>query len=405
MFRTYRAVFRAPGSAAFAAAGFVMRMPIAMFPIGLVLIISARTGRYGFAGVLSATYVLGAAVGNPLLARWADRFGQRRMILPWTAVTLGAVAVLVVLLKNDAPDGVLLLPGFVIGFSYMSVGSLIRARWSLVLAGKAELTTAYALESVLDEVIFVAGPLIATLVATHSDPLNVLYVAGVLIVLGAIWLSAQRATEPPTHASGGPAHASALRAPGMPLTVVATVAMGALFASAEVTMVAYCGQHGHRGLSGLMLAMFAGGSAVSGLVYGARTWRSGVLQRYRLQSTIFAVLPVLFLAAVNIGVLAVCAFVVGLGIAPTLITTFGLVEQLVPSESLTEGLAWVITGLSIGYGAGSALVGGIADAHGARVAFSVTIGSGLVMGAVATVLYRRLATVPTPTAAQPAVPR
>lgn len=405
MFRTYRAVFRAPGSAAFAAAGFVMRMPIAMFPIGLVLIISARTGRYGFAGVLSATYVLGAAVGNPLLARWADRFGQRRMILPWTAVTLGAVAVLVVLLKNDAPDGVLLLPGFVIGFSYMSVGSLIRARWSLVLAGKAELTTAYALESVLDEVIFVAGPLIATLVATHSDPLNVLYVAGVLIVLGAIWLSAQRATEPPTHASGGPAHASALRAPGMPLTVVATVAMGALFASAEVTMVAYCGQHGHRGLSGLMLAMFAGGSAVSGLVYGARTWRSGVLQRYRLQSTIFAALPVLFLAAVNVGVLAVCAFVVGLGIAPTLITTFGLVEQLVPSESLTEGLAWVITGLSIGYGAGSALVGGIADAHGARVAFSVTIGSGLVMGAVATVLYRRLATVPTPTAAQPAVPR
>jgi MFS family permease len=395
MFSAYRSVFRAPGSLAFATAGFVMRMPIAMFPIGLVLIISARTGRYGFAGVLSAAYVIGAAVGNPLLARWSDRFGQRRMILPATAVTLGTVAVLVALLKTDAPDGVLLVPGFVTGFSYLSVGSLIRARWSLVLAGKPELTTAYALESVLDEVIFVVGPLIATLVATHSDPLNVLYVAGVLIAVGAIWLSVQRSTEPPVQAPGGPAHASALRAPGVRLVVVATIAMGALFASAEVTMVAYCGQHGQRGLSGLMLALLAGGSASAGLVYGARSWRRGILERYRLQSTIFAVLPVLFLAAVNVSVLAVCAFIVGLGIAPTLITTFGLVEQLVPAAALTEGLAWVITGLSIGYGAGSALVGGIADAHGARVAFSVTIAAALVMGAVANVLYRRLATAPT----------
>jgi MFS family permease len=127
-------------------------------------------------------------------------------------------------------------------------------------------------------------------------------------------------------------------------------------------------------------------------LYGARTWRTGVLQRYRLQSTIFALLPILFLAATNVGVLAVCSFVVGLGIAPTLITAFGLVEQLVPGGALTEGLAWVITGLSLGYGLGSALVGGIADAHGARMAFLVTVVSGLVMGVLATVQYRRLAT-------------
>jgi MFS family permease len=397
MLRTYRAVFRAPGSLAFATAGFVMRTPIAMFPIGLVLIISARDGRYGFAGVLSASYVLGAAAGNPLLARWTDRFGQGRVLLPATAVTLGAVAVLVVLLKTGAPNWVLLIPAVVTGFSYLSVGSLIRARWSLALSGRPELTTAYSLESVLDEVIFVVGPLIATLIATHADPVIVLYVACALIGAGAFWLFAQRSTEPPAHPVGGPSQPSALRAPGVLLLVLATVAMGALFASAEVTMVAFCGQHGHRGLSGLVLAMFAAGSAVSGLFYGARAWQMGVLQRYRLQSTIFALLPILFLAATNVGVLAVCSFVVGLGIAPTLITAFGLVEQLVPGPSLTEGLAWVITGLSLGYGLGSALVGAIADAHGARMAFLVTVGSGLVMGAVATVLYRRLApSVPEP---------
>ncbi len=390
MLRTYRAVFRAPGAAAFCAAGFVMRMPIAIFPIGIVLIISARTGHYGFAGVLSATYVLGAVPGNPLLARLIDRYGQRRMLLPASAVTLAAVVVLAVLLEDDAPDAALAVPTFIAGFSYLSVGSLVRARWSLVLAGRPELGTAYSLESVLDEVIFVFGPLIATLIATHADPIIVLYVCCVLIGVGALWLSTQRGTEPMPRPAGGPPHPSALRHRGVVLLSVGAAGMGALFASAEVTMVAFCGQHGQRGLSGLVLALFAAGSGTAGLVYGARTWRASVLARYRLQAVIFAVLPILFLAATDVVVLAVCAFVVGLATAPTLITAFGLVEQLVPGTSLTEGLAWVLTGLNIGYGAGAALVGGIADAHGARVAFLVAIASGLFTGAAALALYRRL---------------
>ncbi len=195
MVETYRAIFRAPGSFAFAAAGFVMRMPIAMFPIGLVLIISGRTGDYGFAGVLSASYILGAAPGNPLLARLVDRYGQGRMLLPASALTLGSTIVLAILLENDAPDWLLVIPTIVAGFTYLSVGSLVRARWSLVLAGKPELTTAYSLESVLDELIFVVGPLIATLIATQTDPVYVLYVCCALIGTGAVWLSV--ATAPP----------------------------------------------------------------------------------------------------------------------------------------------------------------------------------------------------------------
>jgi MFS family permease len=155
-------------------------------------------------------------------------------------------------------------------------------------------------------------------------------------------------------------------------------------------MIAFCGQHGHRGLSGLPLALFAGGSGISGLFYGAHKWRAGVLARYRLQACIFAFLPLVFLSAVNIWTLCVSAFVVGLGTAPTLITAFGIVEHYVPSVALTEGLAWVLTGLNIGYGAGSALVGGIADAHGARAAFTVTIAAALLMGVDALLLHARL---------------
>jgi MFS family permease len=94
----------------------------------------------------------------------------------------------------------------------------------------------------------------------------------------------------------------------------------------------------------------------------------------------------------------VCAFIVGLGVAPTLITSFGLIEKIVPGSALTEGLAWLTTGLNLGYGAGSAAVGGIADAHGARVAFTVTIAAGLLMGGISLALYRSLRE---PVAAEP----
>jgi MFS family permease len=390
MLRTYRAVFRAPGSLAFCAAGFVMRIPIAIYPLGLVLIVSGRTGQYGFAGVLSACFIVGGVPGAPMLSRLVDRYGQRRLLYPATAVHVASAVVLAVLLEVHAPNWTLVLPTFTAGFAYLSVGSLIRARWSLVLAGQPTLSTAYSLESILDELIFVIGPLIATLIATHVDPVLVLYIAVALVGAGAVWLTAQHTTEPPAHPVGAAAHPSALRSRGMVLLSVSAIAMGAVFASAEVTMVAFCGQHGHRSLSGLVVAMFALGSAVSGLLYGSRTWRADVLSRFRLQALIFAVLPVLFLLATSIPVLAGCAFVAGLGIAPTLITAFSLIEQLVPGAALVEGLTWLLTGLSIGYGAGSALVGGVADAHGARIAFTVTVVSGVATGAAALLLYRRL---------------
>jgi MFS family permease len=247
--------------------------------------------------------------------------------------------------------------------------------------------SAYSLESTLDELIFVLGPLIATVIATQVSPVLVLVLAGLLVGSGATLLSRLRDTDPPPRAVGSPAGRSALRNKGMVLVVLVSAAMGAIFASAEVTMVAFCSQRGEQALSGVVLAAFALGSASAGLLYGARTWRRSLLDRFRLQALSFAVLPPLLLAAFNVASLAVCAFVVGLGIAPTLITTFGLISRIVPIASLTEGLSWLTTGLNVGFGLSAAAVGRIADAQGARAAFSVTIGAGVLLGLLALRLH------------------
>ena len=389
MFERYRSVFRLPGTAAFCGASFVARMPLAMYALGIVLIISARDGKYGFAGVLSACYVFGNAAGQPLLSILVDRYGQRRILYPAGVVHLGSGAVFAVMLKTAAPDWSLVIPAVVFGVSYLPFGSLVRARWSNLLDGRPELSTALSVESVLDEVIFVIGPLVATVLATQADPVLVIWLGVSLVTGGGVWLAALRATEPPAHPRGEVGHVSALRSGGMVHLTIASIAMGAVFASAEVSMVAFCGQHHHRALSGLVLSAIAVGSAASGLVYGAIGWQTSVLRRFRLQSVAFALLPILLLAATNVPVLAACAFVFGLGVAPALITMFGLVQQMVPARALTEGLSWIGTGLSVGYGAGAALVGGIADAHGARAAFLVVIGSALPVGAVGLLLHMR----------------
>jgi MFS family permease len=398
---TYRAAFRAPGTAAFTAAGFVMRLPIAIYPIGLVLLISIRTGHYSFAGLLGGTYVVANGVGMPLLGRLVDRYGQHRVLIPASAVHIAAAILLGVLVGSHAPDGVLLAPAIVLGFSYLPVGSLTRARWSFVLAGQPELTTGYSVESILDEVIFTVGPLIATLVATQVDPLGVLVLGGALVGAGAVWLRQQRSTEPPAHAAGAPRHPSALRCRGMPLLMAAGAAMGGVFASAEVTTIAFCGERDATGWSGLVLAAFATGSAVSGFLYGSRSWQTPVLERFRIQAIVFGLLPWLFLLATSIPVLAVIIFVVGLGIAPTLITAFTLIQELVPAAALTEGMGWFSTGLAVGYGIAAASVGRLADAHGAHLAFLVTVGCGLALAGFALLVHRRLAG--RPTASRPVV--
>lgn len=390
MVGTYRAAFRAPGSKQFAAAGFIGRFAISIYPIGFVLLISLKTGHYGFAGLLSGIYVVANGVGTPILGRLVDRHGQRRLLIPATLVHLASVITIIALVQSRAPNWSLIVPTIVLGLGYLPIGSLVRARWSMVLAGQPELTTAYAFESALDEVIFTLGPLLASVLATQVAPVWVFVMAGVLGITGAVWLATQTDTEPPGHDADAPPHQSALRYPGMILLIVSTLAMGAIFATAEVTMTAFCIERGEKSFVGLVIACFAGGSAISGFLYGARRHDAPVEDRFRRQALILGLLPALFLAAVNIGTVAVIAAVVGTAIAPTLISAFGLVEKLVPTTALNEGMSWLITGLSFGYGIASTVVGHIADAASTRWAFSVGIGAGVLVCVLAVAAHTRV---------------
>ncbi|MFD0317721.1 MFS transporter [Streptomyces flavalbus] len=388
----YRALFAAPGAKAFATAGFLGRMPLSMMGIGVVTMVSQLTGEYGLAGALSATIALSAAVAGPQVSRLVDQYGQRRVLRPATLFSLAAAAVLLFAAHYAWPEWVLFAACVGIG-CVPSVGAMVRARWAALYRGTPQLHTAYSLESVIDEVCFIFGPIISIGLSTAWFPEAGPLLAACFLAVGVFWLTAQRATEPEPHPRerhGGAGGGSALRSRGLRVLVTTFVATGAIFGAVDVVTVAFAEEQGHKGAASVVLAVYAAGSCVAGAVFGLLHVKGAPERRWLLGVCAMGVSMIPLLLVGNLPFLAVALFVAGLAIAPTMITTMSLIEEHVPRAQLTEGMTWVSTGLAVGVAVGSSVAGWVIDAAGARAGYGVPAVSGAVAVAVGFLGYRRL---------------
>jgi MFS family permease len=386
----YRDLLSTPGGKVFSGAAFVARLPIAMIGLGIVLLVVAERDQYGLAGAVSATFALVNAVAAPLIARLTDRLGQTRVLAPAVALYAFFLALFVVLVTAGAPTWTYFATAAATGVFAPSIGSLVRARWGFVLGSNPRLTTAYAYESVLDEIIFVVGPLLVTLLATKVAPHAGLIAAAVLVVAGSAGLLAHRVSEPPPRAGHEDGHPSALRSPGLAALMLIMAFIGGVFGAVEISTVASADHAGRAGLAGPLLACYAGGSATSGLIFGAAHWQVSARRRLLLGTATMTVTVALLPFVGSLAVLAGARFVAGVGIAPTLISGFSLVERIVPEGTVTEGLTWATTGLIIGFSGATWLSGRLVDTAGVPEAFAVAVGSGLLGLAVCGATYRRL---------------
>lgn len=394
--RGYGSLLRTPGAGAFTAAGLLGRMPISMLGIGTVLLVEDRRGSYALAGIVSAAYALGLAALGPLGSRLVDRRGQRLVLPAALAGTAAAVVALVLLAGSQAPAWSLVAVAAVTSLAPAQLGSCVRARWSCTLGRlgrEGEVQRAYAWEAVVDEMVFVLGPL---LVVTGAlvDPAVGLGLALLLCVGGTGWLVAQRGTEPPVLPLQGRRGRSALRAPGMPVLVLSLVFVGVLFGTVEVGMVAFAQERGSTSGSGLLLALVAGGSALAGLAYGALHWVSPLPRRYVLSLLGLAAGLVPLLLAPTVLLMAPAALLAGIAISPTLIAAFAFVDELVPAPARTEGFSWLNSGLGLGVAGGFALSGAVADAAGARTALLVALGAAVAAATTALLGGRALRQAP-----------
>lgn len=397
MMSSYRRILSVPGTALFSGTGLVARLPISMVGLGIVLLVSAATGSYGLAGSVSAAYVLANGGFAILQGRLLDRLGQSR-VLPLAITVFGvSLALLMWSVQDDWPVGLAYAFAVVAGASLPSIGSCVRARWSHALDDADQLQTAFALEAVVDESVYMLGPILVTVLATAVHPVAGLTAALVSGVVGTLAFSAQRATEPPAHphgSSSGPRPRMPWRTV-LPLALVCT-ALGTLFGAAEVATVAFAEEQGNRGYAGFLLALWALGSLVAGLITGAVAWRSGPDRRVRWGAVgmMAAMLPLGFIGSVPLMGLVLLA--AGFAIAPTLIATISLTEQTVPSARLTEGMAIMHTGVVAGVAPGATVAGIVIDASGSSPAYAVAAVAGAVAALAALTVPRTARSTPAP---------
>lgn len=389
MLSTYRGALALPGAWRFSATGFVARLPIAIVGLGIVLYTSAVTGSYAQAGVLSASFQVAAAIGAILTSRVADRVGQARL-LPWL-VSVNALFLVgfVGAVEAGLPLVVQALVIAVAGAAQPAIGSMVRARWAALAGTPEELRGAFALESIIDELIFSIGPMLtAALAFSVALPLPLL-LGAVIGLVGGLALAAQRRTQPaPTgHADREPGtrRRSAMRQPGLPVVVVGALGVGGVFGSYEVSVVAFTQQAGSPGSSGIVLGLWAFGSMIGGIVFGALHWRVPLSRQVLLLAAALAAVLVPAPFIPTIPLLAATTFVAGAAVAPALIANFSLTERLVPSALLTEGLTWTNSGLAFGFSAGTALGGIVVDAFGTTAGFVLPIISAALAAVVALV--------------------
>ncbi|WNV75433.1 MFS transporter [Geodermatophilus sp. DSM 44513] len=404
MLSPYLHVLRTPHTLPMVMAAFVGRLPLSMVGLGSVLLIASETGSYGLGGAVAATGAVTTAVSGPLLGRWADTHGQRRTLLPVLAVFVAAGCVFLPAVKDDWPLWTVFASAGVAGACIPPVASMIRVRWTHLLRGTHRLPTALAMESVVDEFVFIVGPVLVTFLSTTGHATSGVVTAFVLAVVGSVLFAAQGRTEPPPHGHAARTGPAAIRTPGLKVLFVVGAAVGAVLGSLEIALVAYADEQEAMALSGVLIAALAVGSMASGIGWGSVHWRHPL--RHRLVVAL-AVLTVLSLPLALIGdIWLIIPFVVlaGLAVSPSLISSFTLAEVLVPRSATTEAFTWIGTALGLGVALGSSAAGKLVDTAGANTAFLVaTVSAAVATGVVAA--GQRLLHVPAEHAAEPAMAR
>ena len=222
--------------------------------------------------------MIGMALCAPFSGRLVDRYGQRQILLIFAMLNFIGTSALIACIQLGASLEISCIAGAITGASRLSTGTMARTRRAYVTevlnpAQRARtLQAAYAFESVIDEVVFIFAPILATLLCTAVHPLAGLVCCLVSYVVGAVALALQTGTQP-TIESVHQRQSSALTVPGLQVIFAAILFIGISAGAVEVIVVARADALGSRSLVGLLMATLAFSSMLAGFWYGARTFK------------------------------------------------------------------------------------------------------------------------------------
>jgi MFS family permease len=369
MVSKYRSVLSVPGSPGLMLSALIGRMPLGMSSLAILLLVRGTHHSYTIAGVSVGAYAFASAGSAPIQGRLIDRFGRMRVMIPM-AVAQAIVLVGFVLASSADASGATLVPLAALAGGLMPpVSPTARALWRDVFTDPQVRDTAYALDSVVQEVAWVTGPLIVALVVGFTSPeVAVLLVATMCVIGTTLFVRSPLARGSGTRSAHEPRTSvlanHELRAMLAPIALTG-VGIGAI----EVGLPALALHAGSRPASGLLLALWSLGSMVGGLWYGARVWSLSLTHRYRLFlfGAIVCTAPLIIARSIPEGIAA--SLLAGLMIAPMFSCQYALVARAAPSGAQTEAFTWVTASLVAGLSIGSAIAGALIGLAGVSAPF------------------------------------
>ena len=375
-------------------ATFLARLPISMTLIGLLTLVTGVTGSVAAAGLVSGAFALGEAVGGPIIARFADRHGQRVPVLVTALLDAALIALLVAAVAAEAPLAVLVALAAAGGSCMPQIGPMARTRWVILIREGPErglerersVSAAMSVEGVLDETSFVLGPaLVGILTLTLSANASVIGAAVLIGVFGTVF--ALHPTAPPgnTPVAGSDGR---ITHPALLILTVPMFCQGLFFGGMSTGVTAFADAAGHGDLSGLMYAVMGSSSAVAGLMMASLPVGFTLTARTRVAAGGLALLTLPLYLDHGPATLAVTIFVLGIAIGPHIVSLFGLIERAAPPSRLSQSMAIVLSSLILGQALGSMISGSLADAYGHHGAFALATTGGAISLAVTTLVMR-----------------
>lgn len=385
------AVLRAPHTVYLLGTSLIGRLPSAMAALAIVQLVRLSGGDYGFAGLMTALYIVAGAAGQPVLGRLVDRLGQTRVLLVGGAISFAAFLGMAGFVQS-LPTLSLALAA-IAGFTTPPLEPSLRSLWPKLVPPGPRLAAAFSLDAGAQEIIFILGPLLTVLgIAVFGAPGNIV-LAGSLGLLGAILFalnSASRAAVGIARAHG--ASRSPLREPGMLPLVFFTFGVGLPVGALTIVATTAEDSRGIEGLAGWLLAANATGALIGATVVALRPLRWTPAQLLTACGVLLAIgyLPMAAVALPVAGYI-VAALVSGLMLPPALGQIFERVSKLAPTDTATEANAWVVSAMTLGIGAGTLVAGAVVGASGAAAIPMVVVGTALATAALALLVIPRRA--------------
>ena len=378
---SYRRLFGLTGPA-YVVVAFVARLPLAMSQLGALLLVAGTTGSYGAGGASAGALAVANAVGAPVWGGWADRFGQRRVVAIQSLAGSGGLVALLLVVHSSLPWAWSAVASAVAGLFLPQVGPLARVRWRPITerTGRPQpglVETAFSYEGAADEASFVLGPALIGLGVSIASPTTALAAAAVLLAIFGTWFA--------LHDTAALAHAVTRRAtvgPSPLLTGALLVlcasqfVIGTVFGSVQTGTTVLATNVGAPGLTGYFHALLGVGSVVAGLGMTGLPPTWPLPSRLGWFAVALLVLGLPLLLVDSLGLLAPVLLVLGLTIAPYMITTFTVGERVTPPSRTGAAMTLLAAATGLGYAVGAAVAGRLADWGGHTPAYAVTLAAG-----------------------------